>query len=240
MNLLNNKTIIVTGASKGIGLEMVKLFVEAGATVIACSRSGKSIDNSKVKNITLDVSNYDDCNKKLQEILTEYKVIDGLVCNAGITKDMMTYKMDEASFDSVIDINLKGVFNVVKNIGPFMEKQGHGSIVNISSIVGEYGNIGQCNYAASKAGIIGMSKSWAKEFSRKGSQVRVNVICPGYIMTDMLKTVPEELLNKFKDLTMLKRLGEPQEVANTAMFLLSDLSSYVTGSVLDVNGGMRL
>jgi len=240
MNLLNNKTIIVTGASKGIGLEMVKLFVEAGATVIACSRSGKSIDDSKVKNITLDVSNYDDCYIKLQEILTEYKVIDGLVCNAGITKDMMTYKMDEASFDSVIDINLKGVFNVVKNIGPFMEKQGHGSIVNISSIVGEYGNIGQCNYAASKAGIIGMSKSWAKEFSRKGTQVRVNAICPGYIMTDMLKTVPEELLNKFKDLTMLKRLGEPQEVANVAMFLLSDLSSYVTGSVLDVNGGMRL
>ncbi len=240
MNLLNNKTIIVTGASKGIGLEMVKLFVEAGAIVIACSRSGKSIDNSKVKNITLDVSNYDDCNKKLQEILTEYKVIDGLVCNAGITKDMMTYKMDKASFDSVIDINLKGVFNVVKNIGPFMEKQGHGSIVNISSIVGEYGNIGQCNYAASKAGIIGMSKSWAKEFSRKGIQVRVNTICPGYIMTDMLKTVPEELLNKFKELTMLKRLGEPQEVANAAMFLLSDLSSYVTGSVLDVNGGMRL
>jgi 3-oxoacyl-[acyl-carrier protein] reductase len=167
-------------------------------------------------------------------------VVDGLVCNAGITKDMMTYKMDEAAFDSVIDVNLKGVFNVVKSIGPFMEKQGHGSIVNVSSIVGEYGNIGQCNYAASKAGIIGMSKSWAKEFSRKGCQVRVNVICPGYIMTDMLKTVPEDLLNKFKDLTMLKRLGEPVEVANASLFLLSDLASYITGSVLDVNGGMRL
>lgn len=240
MNLLSNKTIVVTGASKGIGLEMVRLFVNEGANVIACSRSGCSIDSKFVTNVKLDVSNYYECDEKLKDIISKFDKIDGLVCNAGVTKDCMTYKMDEDSFDYVMQTNLKGVFNVVRIIGPFMEKQGFGSIVNISSIVGEYGNIGQCNYAASKAGIIGMSKSWAKEFSRKGNQIRVNVICPGYILTDMLKTVPTDLLDKFKNMTMLKRLGNPIEIANSAMFLLSDLASYITGVVLDVNGGMRL
>ena len=240
MNLLNNKTILVTGASRGIGLEMVKLFVEEGAFVIACSRSGVSIDNQSVVNVRLDVSSFQNCEGVLNQIISKYPRIDGLVCNAGITKDMMTYKMDEDSFNGVIKTNLNGVFNVVRVIGPYMEKQGFGSIVNISSIVGEYGNIGQCNYAASKAGIIGMSKTWAKEFSRKGNQVRVNVICPGYIMTDMLRTVPQDLLDKFSQQTMLKRLGEPKEIAYVALFLVSDLSSYVTGSVVDANGGMRL
>ena len=240
MNLLNNKTVIITGASRGIGLEMVKLFVEEGAKVIACSRTGKSIDHPNVKNLSLDVTDYNQCSIEMKKIIEEYQKIDGLVCNAGITKDMMTYKMDEESFNSVIHTNLNGIFNIVKEIGPFMERQGFGSIVTISSIVGEYGNIGQCNYAASKAGIIGMSKTWAKEFARKGAQVRVNAICPGYIMTDMLKTVPEDLLEKFSGTTMLKRLGQPLEVAQAALYLISDLSTYVTGSVLDVNGGMRL
>ena len=240
MNLLNNKTVLVTGASRGIGLEMVKLFVNEGARVIACSRTGKSIDHPNVTNFSLDVSNYEACNEKLNELLTKEGKLDGLVCNAGITRDAMTFKMEESQFNEVIHTNLNGIFNVVKVIGPFMERQGQGSIVTISSVVGEFGNIGQCNYAASKAGIIGMSKSWAKEFARKGAQVRVNVICPGYIMTDMLSTVPPDLLEKFSNLTMLKRLGKPEEVANTALFLLSDLSTYVTGSVVDVNGGMRL
>ena len=121
-----------------------------------------------------------------------------------------------------------------------METHGGGAIVTVSSIVGQYGNIGQANYAASKAGVIGMSKSWAKEFARKGAPVRVNVIAPGYIMTDMLKTVPEELLNKFAEQTMLKRLGKPEEVAEVIAFLCSDAASYITGAVIDVNGGMRL
>lgn len=152
----------------------------------------------------------------------------------------MTYKMTDEMFDSVISVNLKGVFNIGRFVGPMMEKQGTGSIITISSVVGEYGNIGQANYAASKAGVIGLSKSWAKEFARKGQQVRVNVISPGYIMTDMLKTVPQDLLDKFADQTMLKRLGQPKEIANVALFLASELSTYITGSVLDANGGMRL
>jgi 3-oxoacyl-[acyl-carrier protein] reductase len=140
----------------------------------------------------------------------------------------------------VIDVNLKGVFNLTKHIGPYMMKQGNGSIINISSVVGEYGNIGQANYAATKAGVIGLAKTWAKEFARKGAAVRVNAIAPGYIMTDILKTVPQPLLDDFAKLTMLGRLGQPEEIAKAALFLASDDSSYVTGHVLSVNGGMRL
>ena len=152
----------------------------------------------------------------------------------------MTRKMTDEQWDLVIDINLKGVFNLTRYVGPQMETDGGGSIINIASVVGEYGNIGQANYAASKAGVIGLSKTWAKEFARKGVPVRCNAIAPGYIMTDMMKTVPEDLLKKFAGLTMLGRLGQPEEIAKAALFLASDDASYVTGHVLSVNGGMRL
>jgi 3-oxoacyl-[acyl-carrier protein] reductase len=148
--------------------------------------------------------------------------------------------MTDDMWDSVISVNLKGVFNMTRLVGPLMVKNSYGSIISISSVVGEYGNIGQTNYAASKAGVIGMTKSWAKEFARKGANVRANAIAPGYVMTNMLKTVPEELLDKFKSLTMLGRLGKPEEIAYAALFLASKESSYVTGTVLSVNGGMRL
>ncbi|MCK5761649.1 MAG: SDR family oxidoreductase, partial [Candidatus Izimaplasma sp.] len=136
--------------------------------------------------------------------------------------------------------NLKGVFNLTKFVGLDMMYAGDGSIINISSVVGEYGNIGQANYAATKAGLIGLTKTWAKEYARKGANVRVNAVSPGYIMTDMLKSVPEDLLAKFAKLTMLKRLGQPIEIAKAALFLASDDASYITGHVLSVNGGMRL
>jgi 3-oxoacyl-[acyl-carrier protein] reductase len=152
----------------------------------------------------------------------------------------MTRKMSDDQWDLVIDIKLKGVFKLTRYVGPYMEEIGGGSIINISSVVGEYGNIGQANYAASKAGVIGLTKTWAKEFARKGVPVRCNAIAPGYIMTDMMKTVPEELLQKFAGLTMLGRLGQPEEIAKAALFLASDDASYVTGHVLSVNGGMRL
>lgn len=148
--------------------------------------------------------------------------------------------MTEEQWDFVIDVNLKGVFNLTKLVGPQMQANGGGSIINISSVVGVYGNIGQANYAATKAGVIGLTKTWAKEFAMKGGNVRVNAIAPGYIMTDILKTVPQELLDKFAALTMLGRLGEPQEIANGALFLASDDASYVTGQVIEINGGMRL
>jgi len=152
----------------------------------------------------------------------------------------MTRKMTDEMWDLVIDVDLKGVFNLTRLIGPQMEDKGSGAIVNISSVVGEYGNIGQANYAAAKAGVIGLTKTWAKEFARKGAAVRVNCITPGYTMTEMLKTVPQELLDSFAAKTMLGRLGQPEEIAKAALFLASDEASYVTGQTLAVNGGMRL
>lgn len=240
MGLLDNKVIIITGGTKGIGLAIAERFAAEGAKVIACSRHSVEFENSNIEFMQLDVTDSEACKSLVDNVFNKYKRIDCLVADAGITKDGMTYKMTDEMFDSVISVNLKGVFNIGRFVGPMMEKQGTGSIITISSVVGEYGNIGQANYAASKAGVIGLSKSWAKEFARKGQQVRVNVISPGYIMTDMLKTVPQDLLDKFADQTMLKRLGQPKEIANVALFLASELSTYITGSVLDANGGMRL
>ena len=240
MGKLDNKVIIVTGGTKGIGFETSCLFAEEGAHVIACARNKKEFNNPNIEFMKLDVRIFDDCKQVFEQVIEKYGKIDGLVCDAGITSDALTFKMTDEQFDRVIDTNLKGVFNIVRLVGPFMERQGFGSIVNVSSVVGECGNIGQANYAASKAGIIGMSKSWAKEFARKGANVRVNVIAPGYIETEMLSTVPQELLEKFASQTMLKRLGKPNEIAKGILFLISDDSSYVTGTILDINGGMRL
>jgi len=148
--------------------------------------------------------------------------------------------MTEEMWDAVINVNLKGVFNMAQFIGPVMMEQGQGSIINIASVVGEYGNVGQSNYAATKAGVIGLMKTWAKEFSRKGAAVRVNSIAPGYVNTEMMKTVPDKVLDPIREKTMLGRLGEPQEIANAVLFLASDESSFITGHNLSVNGGLRL
>ena len=166
--------------------------------------------------------------------------IDILVNCAGITRDAMTKKMSEEQFDQVMEVNVKGVWNLTRLIGPAMQANKSGSIINISSVVGIFGNVGQSNYAASKAAVIGMTKSWAKEFALKGGNVRVNAVAPGYTETNMLSTVPVELLEKFRSSTALGRLAEPVEIANSVLFLASDLSSYITGEVLNVNGGMRL
>lgn len=240
MNLLKDKVVLVSGGTKGIGRAVCELAAQNGAVVLAGARHKDDFINDRIEYHNLDVTSSSSCKAFFDYAVQKYKRIDGLVCDAGITQDAMTAKMTEDAFDVVISTNLKGVFNLVRLAGPYMEEQGTGSIVNISSIVGQYGNIGQANYAASKAGILGMSKSWAKEFARKGKQIRVNSICPGYILTDMLKPVPENLLEKFADQTMLKRLGQPEEVASSVLFLLSDMSTYITGSVIDVNGGMRL
>ena len=152
----------------------------------------------------------------------------------------MTRKMTDEQWDAVIAVNLKGIFNLTRHVGPFMQQQGSGSIISISSVVGVFGNVGQANYAATKAGIIGLTKTWAKEFALKGGNVRVNTIAPGYTMTDILKTVPQDLLDKFASMTMLGRLGQPHEIASAALFLASDESGYITGQVLQVDGGMRL
>ncbi|XMB65881.1 beta-ketoacyl-ACP reductase [Mycoplasmatota bacterium zrk1] len=237
---LENKVAVVTGAAKGLGMEMALRYAKEGAKVVAVDMTELSYENDQVEGYVLNVTNTEDCKNFFDKIIKKYGKIDILVNNAGITRDSMTRKMTDEQWNLVIDVNLKGVFNLVRHIGPQMEVNGGGSIINISSVVGEYGNIGQANYSATKAGLIGLTKTWAKEFARKGVPVRVNAISPGYIMTDILKTVPEDLLNSFAQLTMLKRLGQPEEIANAALFLASDESSYITGHTLSVNGGMRL
>ena len=238
---LDGKTAIITGGTRGLGGEMMKLFASEGAKVIACySKTAPQAVYENVEFYQLNVVDVSSCKKFSEYAVEKYKKIDILVNNSGITKDAMTKKMTDEMWNEVIDVNLKGVFNLTRYIGPHMEDTGGGSIINISSVVGEYGNIGQVNYAASKAGLVGMTKTWAKEFARKGVQVRCNAIAPGYILTDILKTVPQELLDKFAAATMLGRLGQPGEIAKAALFLASDDASYITGTVLSVNGGMRL
>lgn len=238
--MLNGKVAVITGGTKGIGYATAVKMAEEQAIVYVCARNERTFKQKNILYKKLDVSDFDSCNEVFQSIVEEQGKIDILVADAGITCDKMTVKMEVEEFDKVISTNLKGVFNIGKLIGPYMESNGGGAIVTVSSIVGEYGNIGQANYAASKAGVIGITKSWAKEFARKGVPVRVNSVAPGYIMTDMLKSVPEQLLSKFADQTMLKRLGKPEEVAEVIAFLCSDAAAYITGTVIDVNGGMRL
>lgn len=237
---LEGKTAVVTGGARGLGAHMCQLFAKEGATVIAVDMGKMSYQADGVEFYQLNITDTEGCRKFYDYVMEKYGKIDILVNNAGITRDAMTKKMTDEMWDAVIDVNLKGVFNLTRYIGPQMESNGSGAIVNIASVVGEYGNIGQANYSATKAGVIGLTKTWAKEFARKGAAVRVNCIAPGYTMTEMLKTVPQDLLDKFAAMTMLGRLGQPEEIASAALFLVSDEASYVTGQVLSVNGGMRL
>jgi len=237
---LENKVAIVTGGAKGLGMEMALRFANEGAKVIACDVSELIYSHDNVEYFKLNVTDSENIQELLAHVKENYGKADILVNNAGITRDGLTHKMTDEMWDLVIDVNLKGVFNMTKIFGFEMMMNGYGSIINISSVVGEYGNVGQANYAATKAGVIGLTKTWGKEFARKGANVRVNAIAPGYIMTDILKTVPQDLLDKFAKQTMLGRLGQPEEIANAALFLASDESSYVTGHTLSVNGGMRL
>ncbi|MEF2290862.1 3-oxoacyl-ACP reductase FabG [Virgibacillus dokdonensis] len=241
MKQLKDKVVVVTGGAQGLGKAMCERFAYEGAEVVYSldlQKGNLTADN--VRHQELDVTNIAEIDSFIQSVKEAYGRIDVLVNNAGVTRDALTQKMDDNKWESVMDINLKGVFHMTKAIAPIMMENGSGSIINISSIVGLYGNIGQANYAATKAGVIGMSYTWAKEFTRKGAAVRTNVIAPGFIETDMMKTVPEKVLQPLRDQTPLKRLGLPEEVANAALFLASDESSYVNGHVLSVDGGLRL
>ncbi len=237
---LQGKVAVVTGGAQGIGMEICKAFANAGAQVVAADMGEMKYEMENVTYFPLNVTNVEGCKKFFDDVVAKFGKIDILVNNAGITRDSMTRKMTDEQWNLVLDVNLKGAFNLVRHIGPQMEEIGGGSIINISSVVGVYGNIGQANYAATKAGIIGLTMTWAKEFARKGVPVRVNAIAPGYTMTDILKTVPQDLLDKFAQMTMLKRLGQPEEIANVALFLASQDASYITGQTISVDGGMRL
>jgi 3-oxoacyl-[acyl-carrier protein] reductase len=237
---LNNKIAVVTGASQGIGRAIVERFVKEGATVIAVDMNKIPYEGEKIFGYELNVTDRDKIAEFFTNVVKKFGKVDILVNNAGITRDALIQRMTEDMWDLVIDVNLKGVFNMTQVIGPNMMENGYGSIINIASVVGEFGNVGQTNYAATKAGVLGLTKTWAKEFARKGANVRVNSVAPGYCNTDMMKTVPEKVLDNMRAKTMLNRLGEPEEIANAVLFLASDEASYVTGHNLSVNGGMRL
>ncbi len=237
---LKDKVAIITGGSSGIGKAVAQMFVTEGAKVVSLDVTKLDYEFEGIEGYVGSVTNRAELAEFVKYVNEKYGHIDILINNAGITRDALINKMTEEMWDLVIDVNLKGVFNLTQLVGPVMVEQKKGSIINISSVVGEYGNIGQTNYAATKAGVIGMTKTWAKEFSRKGEAVRVNAIAPGYINTDMMKTVPDKVLDPIRAKTMLGRLGEPEEIAYAALFLASDESSFITGHILSVNGGLRL
>lgn len=240
MKRFEDKIIVITGAARGIGRTVADLMLEQGAKHVYSLdvATGEEMPNFTQKQV--DISNTDDVKKVINEIIIEAKQIDVLVNNAGVTRDGLIEKTTEANWDFVVDINLKGTFNVTQAVVPFMKEVGKGSIVNLSSVVGEYGNIGQTNYAATKAGVIGMTYTWAKEFTRKGENIRTNVVAPGYVNTEMVQSVPEKIIERLKEQNPMKRLAEPIEIANAVAFLASDEASFVNGHVLSVNGGMRI
>ena len=246
MKLLIGKTAIITGASRGIGRGIAKIFVENGCAVAFTYNSNKeaadnlvaelSSEEVKVKGYKSNAANYNEAQKLVEEVLVDFGSLDILVNNAGITKDNLLMRMSEEDFDQVIEINLKSIFNMTKAIQRTFLKQRHGSLIHMSSVVGVKGNAGQSNYAASKAGMIGFSKSVALELGSRN--IRSNVIAPGFIETEMTDKLSEDVVQGWRDGIPLKRGGRPEDVANACVFLASDLSSYITGQVLHVDGGM--
>lgn len=244
---LKDKVVIITGGASGIGRAAVEMFCNEGAIVVACDMNidalkelEESFSSSFGKVITkvLNVADRKAVEEMVAELKTELGHIDGLVNNAGITKDALLKNMTEDAWDAVINVNLKGVFNMTQAVHKVMLEQRKGSIVNTSSIVGVFGNIGQSNYAATKGGVIAMTKTWAKEFARKGAKIRVNAVAPGFIRTPMTETVPEKIIQALEAKIPLGRMGFAEEVAKTYLFLISDDSNYITGQVIGVDGGL--
>ncbi|MGY8915374.1 MAG: 3-oxoacyl-[acyl-carrier-protein] reductase [Flavobacteriales bacterium] len=246
MKLLEGKNVIITGASRGIGMGIAKVFADHGANVAFTYSSSEApalelekeltAKGVKAKAYKSNAASYDDSEKLVGKILEDFDSIDVLINNAGITKDNLLMRMSEDDFDSVIEINLKSVFNMTKAVQRTMLKQRKGSIINMSSVVGVKGNAGQTNYAASKAGMIGFTKSVALELGSRN--IRCNAIAPGFIETEMTDKLDAKVVQGWRDGIPLKRGGSPDDVANACLFFASDLSAYVTGQVLNVDGGM--
>ena len=246
MKLLKEKTAIITGASRGIGRGIALVFARQGANIAftysSSVDSAKELENElnsigiKAKGYQSNAASFTDSQQLVDAVLEEFGSIDILVNNAGITKDNLLMRMGEEDFDSVIEVNLKSVFNMTKAVQRTMLKQRKGSIINMSSVVGVKGNAGQTNYAASKAGIIGFSKSVALELGSRN--IRSNVIAPGFIETEMTAKLDEDKVAEWRSAIPLKRGGNPEDIANACVFLASDLSAYITGQTLNVDGGM--
>ena len=246
MKLLEGKTAIITGASRGIGSGIARVFAENGSNVAFTYSS--SVDSAiklqdellehgvKVKSYKSDASDFNSSQKLITDVISDFGQIDILINNAGITKDNLLMRMGEEDFDKVIEVNLKSVFNMTKAVQRTMLKQRKGSIINMSSVVGVKGNAGQTNYAASKAGIIGFSKSVALELGSRN--IRCNVIAPGFIETEMTANLEQSIVDQWRSGIPLKRGGTPNDIANACVFLASDMSSYITGQTIHVDGGM--
>ncbi|MCF6466136.1 3-oxoacyl-[acyl-carrier-protein] reductase [Clostridium sp. Cult2] len=242
---LKDKTAIITGGGSGIGKETAIKFAGEGAKVaiwdINLEEANKTAEEiSKLEGIAktykVDVTNRLEIEEVTDKVIKEFSKIDILVNNAGITMDATLIKMKEEQWDRVMDINLKGVFNCGQIVSRHMVEQRNGVILNAASVVGIYGNFGQTNYAASKWGVIGMTKTWAKELGRKG--IRVNAVAPGFILTKMTAKMPEKVLDMMKEKSVLQRLGTPEDIANAYLYLASDEASFITGTVLSVDGGV--
>ena len=234
---LKNKICIVTGAAQGIGAATVKKFAEEGAIVIGCDRRADPIPGA-AESLAVDVTDRAQVDAMVAAVLARHGRIDVLVNNAGITKDARLVNMTEQQFDAVIDVNLRGVFHCAQAVAQTLLAQGSGVILNASSVVGIYGNFGQTNYAASKFGIIGFTKTWSRELGPKG--VRVNAVAPGFVETPILATVPDKVLEQMKAKVPLGRLARAEEIANVYAFLASDEASYINGAVIEVSGGMTV
>lgn len=246
MKLLEGKVAIITGASRGIGKGIAEVFAKNGANVAftysSSAESALALENDlialgvKAKGYKSNAADFNEAQKLVEDVLAEFGTIDILINNAGVTKDNLLMRMSEEDFDAVININLKSVFNMTKVVQKTMLKNRAGSIINISSVVGVKGNAGQANYAASKAGMIGFTKSIALELGSRN--IRCNAIAPGFIETEMTAKLNEDVVQGWRDTIPLKRGGKPEDIANACVFLASDMSTYVTGQVLNVDGGM--
>ncbi|MBG38855.1 MAG: 3-oxoacyl-[acyl-carrier-protein] reductase [Cryomorphaceae bacterium] len=250
MKLLENKIVLITGGSQGIGKSIAQECIRQGATVAFTYRDENTQDQAKqvekelnqnggsAKAFMSDAANFDDAQELIADVISEFGTIDALVNNAGITRDTLLMRMSEQQWDDVINTNLKSAFNLTKAAQIPMLKARSGSIINMSSVVGVKGNAGQANYAASKAGLIGFTKSVAAELGSRG--IRCNAIAPGFIETEMTKSLDEKVVEEWRNGIPLKRGGTPLDVANTTVFLASDMSSYVTGQTIHVCGGMLM
>ncbi len=242
---LKDKVAVITGAASGIGATTAEIFAREGAKVVVADfdqENGEKVAEQLKKSgaeaffFKVNVADAENVGQLMDKTLKTFNRIDILVNNAGITQDGWLVKMTEEAWDRVMDVNLKGVFNCSKLAAKIMMDQGKGVILNATSVVGLYGNMGQSNYAATKFGVIGLTKTWAKELAPRG--IRVNAVAPGYTMTAMMDTVPEKLLESLKEKTPLKRLGQPEDIAYAYLYLASDEAAYVNGEILSVDGGL--